>query len=101
VTKPARQAARLASAPAVDGPPPDSALARAPELLAAVAGALNACDKAGITAKLAHGAVLTDAGYVLRISPRHEPAFAGDLWQVRTLGLTEFPRGRDDDDLDF
>jgi hypothetical protein len=97
VTKPGRQAARLASAPPAGGPPPDSALSRAPELLGAVAAALNACDAAGIPVRLAHGAVLTDAGYVLRISPRHEPAFAGDLWQVRTLGLTEFPAAYGDD----
>jgi hypothetical protein len=101
LSKPARQPARQAAAPAAAGPPPDSALARAPELLAAVADALNACDRAGITTRLAHGAVLTAAGYVLRLAPRHGPGFAGDLWQVRTLGLTEFPGSRDEDDLEF
>jgi hypothetical protein len=101
VSKPAKLAARLAAAPAVDGPPPGSALARAPELLGAVARALNDCEQAGLLVQVAHGAVITDAGYVLRIVLPHEPGFAGDLWQVRTRQLTEFPAdGGDDDDLD-
>jgi hypothetical protein len=97
----AKQAARLASAAPVNGLPPDSALSRAPELLAAVALALNRCEQAGLPVQVAHGAVITDAGYVLRIVLPREPGFAGDQWQVRTRQLTEFPADcGDDDDLD-
>ena len=41
-------------------PPPDAA-----RLLAAVAGALNACERAGIGVRLEHDAVITGRGYVL------------------------------------
>jgi len=64
-------------------------------LLAAVASALNACEAAGITVKLAHGAVLTPVGYVLPVYPD-----AGERFAVRTMALTEFPVAADSGDED-
>jgi hypothetical protein len=60
-------------------------------LLAAVADALNACEAAGMTVKLKHGAVYTREGYVLPVGDH--------AWAARTLAYTEFtpPPG---DDLD-
>jgi len=55
--------------------PPDPA-----RLLGAVAEALNALERAGIAADLAHGAVLTTYGYVL---PAGDPRL-GSRWAVRT-----------------
>jgi len=55
-------------------------------LLSAVADALNACERARITVKLAHGALLSPAGYVLAVYP--DP---GERYAVRTMALTEFP----------
>jgi hypothetical protein len=100
--KPGKRAARLASAPPVAGGPPEkSALGLAPDLLARLASSLNDCELAGLPVQLAHGAVITDAGYVLHIVLPHEPGFAGDLWQIRTRQLTEFPQAAgDDDDFD-
>lgn len=66
-------------------------------LLAAVADALNALERSGrgMTVKLAHGAVLTPAGYVLPVYPD-----AGERFAVRTMALTEFPvPAGDDEDL--
>jgi hypothetical protein len=60
--------------------------ADAEALLSAVAAALNACEQARVTVKLAHGAVITPAGYVLAIYPD-----AGERFAVRTMALTEFP----------
>jgi len=99
VTKPAKQAARLASAPPVAAPPGKAAAGLAPELLARVARALNDCELAGLMLQVAHGAVISDAGYVLRIVLPHEPGDGGETWQVRTRMLTEFPPP-DGDDLD-
>ena len=64
-------------------------------LLSVVAGALNACERARITVKLAHGAVLTNAGYVLPVYPE-----AGERFAVRTMALTEFSvqAGSEDED---
>lgn len=62
-------------------------------LLSAVADALNACERARITVKLAHGAVLTKLGYVLAIYPD-----AGERYAVRTMALTEFPVQPGDDE---
>ena len=57
--------------------PPD-----AETLLATVAEALNACDAAGFTVKLKHGAVMTRVGYVLPL---------GDgKWAARTLNWSPF-----------
>jgi len=50
-------------------------------LLERVAAALTACESAGLTVKLRHGAVLTGGGYVL-------PTDEG--WVARTLVYTEF-----------
>ena len=63
-------------------------------LLSAVAAALNACERARITVRLAHDSVLTPAGYVLAVFPD-----AGERFAVRTMALTEFgPSGSDDED---
>lgn len=86
--KPGKQAARLAAAPPVAEAPPGPGLARAPEMLAALASALNALDKAGLRVKFAHGAALTDAGFVFRLA---SPEASGETWQARTRTLTEFP----------
>jgi len=66
--------------------PPDAA-----PLLAGVAAALTACEQAGISVKLGHGVVMTEAGYVLPV---------GTEWVARTLAYTEFtpPAGDDDDE---
>lgn len=60
-------------------------------LLGAVADALNACETAGISISLKHGAVYTRHGYVLPIA---------DGWAARTLLYTEFtpPEGDELDD---
>ncbi len=57
-------------------------------LLAAVADALNALERSGrgMTVKLAHGCLLSAAGYVMPIYP--DP---GERYAVRTMALTEFP----------
>ena len=62
-------------------------------LLSAVADALNACERSWITVKLAHGAVLTPAGYVLPVYPD-----AGERYAVRTMALTEFSAQADADE---
>lgn len=49
-------------------------------LLAAVASALNACERAGITVDLEHGAVSTRCGYVV---PFGDPRL-GSRWTVRS-----------------
>jgi hypothetical protein len=41
--------------------------------------------------KLAHGSVITEAGYVFPVGP------AGAPWAVRTRMLTEFPVSGDED----
>ena len=61
---------------------PPAPLPDAGELLASVAAALAACEAAGFTVKLKHGAVMTRVGYVLPL---------GDgQWAARTLNWTEF-----------
>ena len=67
----------------------------AERLLSSLADALNACEASGYTVKLAHGAVLTDVGYVLPVFPD-----AGERWAVRTMALTEFPVLPDSGDED-
>jgi|SRR5277367_2061155 len=65
--------------------------------LHALADSLNLLEKFGVTVELAHGAVVTDAGYVLAIGGEAEDA----KWQVRTRRLTEFtpePFTYDEDD---
>ena len=61
-------------------------------LLSSVAEALNACEVAGITVKLKHGAVMTPLGYVL-------PLGDGE-WAARTLTWTEFSAQAPGDDED-
>ena len=67
------------------GPVPD-----AEELLAAVADALTACEAAGYTVKLKHGAVMTRVGYVL-------PLGDGE-WCARTLNWSPFSGQAGDDE---
>ena len=75
-------------------PPAEQDARDAQKLLASLADALNACDRAGFTVKLAHGAVITRAGYVLPVFPE-----AGERYAVRTMALTEFPvAGSEDED---
>jgi hypothetical protein len=63
-------------------------------LLSGLADALNACEAAGHSVKLAHGAALTPVGYVLPVYPD-----AGQRFAVRTMALTEFPvTGPDEDE---
>lgn len=64
-------------------------------LLSCLADALNACEAARITVKLAHGAALTPVGYVLPVYPD-----AGERFAVRTMALTEFPVTQDGSDED-
>jgi hypothetical protein len=59
-------------------------------LLTAVAEALTACDAAGYTVKLKHGAVMTRVGYVL-------PLGDGE-WCARTLNWSPFSAQADDDE---
>ena len=63
----------------------------ATHLLGAVAAALNACESAGISVKLAHSSVITEAGYVFPVGPDDAP------WAVRTRMLTEFTVSGDED----
>ena len=71
--------------------PRPAAMPDAEVLLTAVAEALTACDAAGYTVKLKHGAVMTRVGYVLPL---------GDGWCARTLNWSPFspPPGDDPDD---
>ena len=64
-------------------------------LLTCLADALNACEAAGHSVRLAHGAVLTPVGYVLPVYPD-----AGERFAVRTMALTEFPVPADSGDED-
>jgi hypothetical protein len=58
-------------------------------LLAALAGALTACERAGLKPKLRHGGIIeTRRGYVVR---------AGPGWVARTAEWTEFSSGEDGD----
>lgn len=61
-------------------------------LLGAVADALNACEQAGVTVKLKHGAVITDYGFVLPL---------GDgQWGARTLAYSPFGIPEAEDEMD-
>lgn len=71
-----------ASAPGTVRPGNPGAEHEGASVLAAIATALEAAEKSGIRPRLRHDAVLTEAGYVLRI---------GGQWVVRTRLLTEFP----------
>lgn len=65
----------------------------ADRLLAAVADALNACEKAGITVDPDHGAVSSRYGYVL---PAGDPRL-GARWAVRQKLPAGNGKGDDDD----
>lgn len=59
-------------------------------LLTRLAAAMNACENAGLHVKLRHGAVFTEAGYVLQ---------TGDArWDARTLRYTPFSDGCEEED---
>jgi hypothetical protein len=62
--------------------PPLPPVPDAGRLLSLVARALTACETAGITVKLKHGAVWTEYGYVLQVGEQ--------AWEPRTLAYTEF-----------
>lgn len=63
-------------------------------LLAAVADALNACERSGILASLTEGAVTTRCGYVLAVGDSR----LGSRWAVRMRiepgGEPDTPAGR-------
>ena len=61
----------------------------AEQLLGAVAGALTACESAGIAVRLKHGIVVTRVGYVL-------PVNGG--WVARTLAYSPFGTPEGDDE---
>ena len=72
--------------------PEQAEAADAQRLLASVAAALEACDAAGFTVKLKHGAVMSRVGYVLPL---------GDgQWAARTLNWTPFSDQAAGDDED-
>lgn len=59
----------------------------AAQRLDALAAALNDCERDGVLVRLAHGAVITEWGYVMWI-PQHPTVFTpGKSWQVRTRQL--------------
>jgi hypothetical protein len=55
------------------------------DLLSEIAASLNQADVEGVTVELAHGAVITDYGYVLRLDD-----VPGQRWRARTRMLSEF-----------
>lgn len=63
---------------------------QARDLLATLADALNACEKAGMFVQLAHGAAITNEGYVLPVGGAGEVSMMGERWVPRTRVLTEF-----------
>ena len=62
------------------------------DLLSALAGALNACEKAGLLVGLADGAAITNEGYVLPVGGAGDISMIGERWVPRTRELTEFPQ---------
>lgn len=62
------------------------------KLLTQLTDVLNALSEAGVPAKLKHGAVYTEAGYVLPIDDNR--------WVARTLVYTELAPETDQDDDD-
>ena len=62
-------------------------------VLNGIALGLNTLEECGVTVQLAHGAVITDAGYVLSIGDGNQ----NSKWQVRTRQLTEFEPVNDED----
>jgi hypothetical protein len=86
----AKLAVRLARRPG-HSPPKQPGLPPA-ELLSEIATALNQAEVEGMIIQLAHGAVITDWGYVLRLD-----TVKGQRWQARTRMLAEFPVPPGDD----
>lgn len=80
----AKLAARLTRHPKY-APPRQPGLPPA-DLLSEIATALNQAEAEGIPVELAHGAVITDWGFVLRLDD-----VKGQRWQARTKMLAEFP----------
>lgn len=80
----AKLAARLARRPRYS-PPQEPGLPPA-ALLSEIAAALNQAEIEGMVIQLAHGAVIADWGYVLRLDD-----VKGQRWQARTRLLAEFP----------
>ena len=76
-------------------PPAFAAASDPARLLASVADALNALEKAGITVDLAGGAVMTPRGYVMAVGdPR-----LGSRWAARTrLWTPQSPEDESGDD---
>ena len=66
--------------PASLRPPAFAAASDPARLLAAVADALNRCERSGLIIDLEHGGVLTSRGYVLPVGDER----LGMRWQVRT-----------------
>ena len=65
-----------------------------PVLLSSVAHGLNALEQHGVKVEFAHGALITDWGYVFRIGDEQAP------WEMRTRSLTavgKVPPPGDDD----
>ena len=61
------------------------------ELLAGLADALNACEKAGLLVYLADGAAITNEGYVLPVGGADDLPALGERWVARTRDLARFP----------
>lgn len=87
----AKLAVRLARRPGYS-PPREPGLPPS-DLLGEIATAFNQAEVEGIPVQLAHGAVITDWGFVLRLDD-----VKGQRWQARTKLLTEFTPPSGDDD---
>jgi hypothetical protein len=72
-----------------------SSAERAPALLQQLADVMNACEASGVLIKPAHGAILTQFGYLFWL--QHDHVGDGGSWQVRTRRLTELALPDDDD----
>jgi hypothetical protein len=59
-------------------------------LLSLVADALTQCERAGITVKFRHGALMSDFGYVLQTGEK--------TWAARTRAYAPFPVMPGDED---
>ena len=89
-----RRRAKLVKLLARRKPPADAPDLPPGELLNDIAYAMNMAEVSGAPVELAHGAVITDYGYVFRLGDVY-----GQRWQARTRVLTEFTPapGHDDD----
>lgn len=92
--RPARGGYGAGRANVSDLPPPPLSVCVQPDparLLAAVADALNACERHGLIPELEHGAVLTRHGYVLPLGD----ARLGSRWAVRMPASAETGAGQE------